>query len=332
MAGLSFYMHDGPKTFRFELNGGLAGVEASRLAQAWRTASSTIDGKILCVDVTHLTFADEKGRDLLARWHQSGAHFAANSAASRALMESITGQPYAIPAPPAGPAFSLRSIAFSLRAAGSVLICTAALLFPVTASASDGSSTLLERYSDRLSKGAHDKLSVAVEIEASLPGLDKSACAAAIRRSRNGKSEYEFISAEGDPVVRNEIIARYFAIDTASLAVAITKSNCKFHFVRTKGTSYGFRISPRRKRPGTITGELWIDVESGLPTHLEGRLLKTPSVLLRRVDVPRRIRDGETYSRETRLHIDTRSNGRAELTIRERLCMESRRSLENISP
>ena len=82
-----------------------------------------------------------------------------------------------------------------------MLICTAALLFPVTASASDGSSTLLERYSDRLSKGAHDKLSVAVEIEASLPGLEcKSACAAAIRRSRNGKSEYEFISAEGDPV------------------------------------------------------------------------------------------------------------------------------------
>ena len=60
MAGLSFYMHDGPKTFRFELNGGLAGVEASRLAQAWRTASSTIDGKILCVDVTHLTFADRE--------------------------------------------------------------------------------------------------------------------------------------------------------------------------------------------------------------------------------------------------------------------------------
>jgi hypothetical protein len=91
-----------------------------------------------------------------------------------------------------------------------------------------------------------------------------------------------------------------------------------------------FRISPRRKRPGTITGELWIDVESGLATHLEGRLLKTPSVLLRRVDISQEaeIRDGETYSRETRLQIDTRFTGRAELTIRERLCMESRRSLE----
>jgi hypothetical protein len=141
MAGLSFYMHDGPKTFRFELAGSLAGVDASRLGQAWRTASSTIDGKALSVNLTHLTFADEKGRDLLARWHQSGAHFVANSAASRALLESITGHPLEIPTPPAGPVFK------AFRAAGSVLISTAALLFPVTASASasDNSSTFLER-------------------------------------------------------------------------------------------------------------------------------------------------------------------------------------------
>ncbi len=31
MSGLSFYMHDGPKTFRFELAGALAGVEVARL-------------------------------------------------------------------------------------------------------------------------------------------------------------------------------------------------------------------------------------------------------------------------------------------------------------
>lgn len=42
MAGLDYYMHDGPTPFRFELTGVLAGVDAARLDQAWRIASSTI--------------------------------------------------------------------------------------------------------------------------------------------------------------------------------------------------------------------------------------------------------------------------------------------------
>lgn len=76
MTNLTYYMHDGPKAFRFQLSGSLIGVDASSLAQAWRTASSTIVAKVLTVDVTFLTTIDEKGRDLLLRWHR-GAHFIA---------------------------------------------------------------------------------------------------------------------------------------------------------------------------------------------------------------------------------------------------------------
>src|SRR5580700_6157535 len=83
MSELLFYMHDGPKTFRFELSGNLAGVEVGKLDQAWRTASSTFDDKVLAVDITFLTGVDEKGRDLLVRWSQAGAHLVANSDASR---------------------------------------------------------------------------------------------------------------------------------------------------------------------------------------------------------------------------------------------------------
>src|ERR1700732_4491794 len=94
MSGLIFYMHDGPSTFRFELSGNLAGSEVAKLDQAWRTASSTVIGKVLAVDLTFLRSADEKGRDLLVRWWRAGAHFVANSALSRTLVESITGTPY----------------------------------------------------------------------------------------------------------------------------------------------------------------------------------------------------------------------------------------------
>lgn len=67
MAGLNYYTHAGPTTFRFELAGSLTGADARRLDQAWRTASSTVAGKVLSVNVTLLDLADEKGRDLFDR-------------------------------------------------------------------------------------------------------------------------------------------------------------------------------------------------------------------------------------------------------------------------
>src|SRR5580698_3726072 len=41
---LRYYMHDGPKTFRFELAGGLMSEGAQRLEQDWRTARSVANG------------------------------------------------------------------------------------------------------------------------------------------------------------------------------------------------------------------------------------------------------------------------------------------------
>jgi hypothetical protein len=69
-----------------------------------------------------------------------------------------------------------------------------------------------------------------------------------------------------------------------------------------------------------IAGEMWIDTGSGLVTHLEGRMVKSPSVLLKRVDITQemQIQDGVTIGRETHLGISTRFTGRAELTIREK--------------
>ena len=115
MAGLIFYMHDGPSTFRFELAGSLAGGEVTKLDQAWRTASSTVDGKVLAVDITFLTSADEEGRALLTRWRDAGAHFVANSPFARTLVESITGTPYARFDAAVGPTFDPRFTASMSR-------------------------------------------------------------------------------------------------------------------------------------------------------------------------------------------------------------------------
>jgi len=316
-------MHDGPKAFRFELAGSLAGEEVRKLDQAWRTASSTFDGKVLAVDITFLTAADERGRDLLKRWSNAGAHLIANSDASRALAESIIGHSYDAPShPDVGPTFNPRYTTSAFRTAVAALIFSAALLFPTTASAEEATA-VLERYNAALADRGLDTATVTLEIEASLEKFQKQARVKAIRSWADGKREYQFVTIEGDRMVRNEMIARYFAIDTeeAPLAAPITKSNYKFRFVTTKGAVSVFQITPRRKRKGMIAGELWIDNETGLVKHLSGRLVKSPSLMLRRVGISQEmeIHHGATYARETHLDIDTRFTGRAELTIRERV-------------
>jgi len=338
MSELLFYMHDGPKTFRFELSGNLAGVEVGKLDQAWRTASSTFDDKVLAVDITFLTGVDEKGRDLLVRWSQAGAHLVANSDASRKLAEFITGRPYAGSDPAVGPTFEPRFTTSAFRVAVAAVILTVTLLFPSTAWAdqSADASAVLERYTAALSDRGLDTATVTVEIEASLPRLDKQARVEAIRRWTDGKHDYQFVAIEGDRLVRNEMIARYFGMDSekAPLAAPITKSNYKFRFVTNKGAVSVFQITPRKKRKGMIAGEMWIDNETGLVTHLSGRLVKNPSVMLRRVGISQEmeIRHGATFARETHLDIDTRFTGRGELTIRERTLAAEAEVAENVAP
>jgi hypothetical protein len=336
MSEFLFYMHDGPGAFRFELSGNLAGEEVRKLDQAWRTASSTFGDKVLAVDITFLTTADEKGRDLLRRWLSAGAQLIANSQASRALAESITGLAYETLSNQAvGPTFNPRFTTSAFRSAVAALIFGTVLLFPATATAEEATA-VLERYSAGLADRGLDTATVTLEVEASVPKLQKTARVEAIRRWTDGKREYQFVAIEGDRVVRNEMIARYFAMDTdkAPLAAPITKSNYKFRFVRTDGAVSVFQITPRKKRKGMIAGEMWIDNDTGLVTHLSGRLVKNPSMMLRHVGISQEmeIRHGVTFARETHLLIDTRFTGSAELTIRERVQGAESEVATNVAP
>ena len=98
---LQYYMHDGPTAFRFELAGNLNYEGARQIDQDWRTASSVIGDRKLIVDMTFVSDIDEQGRTLLAHWHREGARLIANSKASRALAESILGEPLPESAPKA---------------------------------------------------------------------------------------------------------------------------------------------------------------------------------------------------------------------------------------
>jgi hypothetical protein len=89
---LNYYMHDGPNAFRFELAGALTGEDARRVEMDWHTASSVIGARRFVVDLTYIKEIDPIGRDLLLRWQESGAKFAAGTQESKKLVESAVGQ------------------------------------------------------------------------------------------------------------------------------------------------------------------------------------------------------------------------------------------------
>ncbi len=169
-----------------------------------------------------------------------------------------------------------------------------------------------------------------VEIEASLSGLAQQASMLAVRRAATSeRSEYREIRLDGDSTVKQQVIARYLDAELQAEAlpyssVAVTPANYKFRYVGSVETNrtlvYVFQISPRKKRVGLIQGQIWIDSDTGLAVHQQGRFVKQPSVFIRRIQVTRdtNLQEGLPWSRVTHLVIDTRLFGRAELTITER--------------
>jgi hypothetical protein len=173
-----------------------------------------------------------------------------------------------------------------------------------------------------------------IDIQASIPRLAQHGHLRAIRRGPEGtppfgRPEYQVLEMQGDRTVRQQVLARYLSAEVAAAArppasVAITPANYRFRYrgsIAGGGTlAYIFEINPKKKRGGLIRGQIWIDGASGLVLRQSGYLVRSPSIFVRRVEMTRdtAVRDGVAYERTTRLEIDTRLVGRAELTITER--------------
>jgi hypothetical protein len=342
-------MHDGPKSFRFELSGPLTAEGARSLEQDWRTARSVAYGKTLVVDLSFVSEMDYEGQELMRTWHREGAELVAKSADGRALVESITGSPVMAEAEQDHGSYRPW---ISLRAATS-LIGLAFLLLPapVMAATLGGSSPSMAfgRYVAAIENNIpfSESGSVAVEIEASLPGMDKHGHLVAIRHTASSgyaseHGEYEILRIEGDSTVKQQVIARYLSAQSQTEAlpassVAVTPANYNFRYIGSiqtgadTGTSlvYVFDITPKRKRDGMIQGQLHIDAETGIAVHQAGYVVKTPSVFVRRIAISRdqEVSGGMPASRTTRVEIDTRIVGRAELMITERPLMAAEESI-----
>jgi hypothetical protein len=187
----------------------------------------------------------------------------------------------------------------------------------------------LERYI--ADQPAHSQTPVeTIEVEASLPKLNKNGRLRAIRRALSAHQlEYEVLELSGDSMVNHELIARYLSADKratelGTAASAITPANYKFRYVGSvqlhDGQTYIFRIIPRKKKQGLIDGILWLDGHTGIAVRLSGYLVKNPSIFLKRVNMTREnyLRDGIVEARITHLLLVTRLVGSARLVVVER--------------
>lgn len=169
--------------------------------------------------------------------------------------------------------------------------------------------------------------SMEVDIEASLPKLKKHGRLHGLRRiSRLGRITYEALHFEGDNSVKNHVIARYLAAEAEAQAegspsLAVTPANYKFKYIGPKKsgaqTVEVFQVTPRHKVVGLFKGEIWIETNTFLCVRESGRLVKPPSIFLKKIEFVKEfeIRGGIAVPRQIHSVVDTRLVGPAELTI-----------------
>lgn len=190
-------------------------------------------------------------------------------------------------------------------------------------------SAVLERFLVSQGEAARWPLET-IEIDASLPKMEKTGRLRAIRRFLSaGHPEYKVLEITGDATVKKQVIARYISADErattlAASSVGVTPANYKIHYTGSvwlgDRLTYVYRMAPRKKREGLINGVLWLDSETGIAVRESGYLAKSPSIFVKRINLTREneLHKGTIIERTTHISVETRLIGRAQLVIVER--------------
>jgi len=203
-------------------------------------------------------------------------------------------------------------------------LIAAAVCAEVTPTASD---VIVENYCAATKRQAEllNGSSMEVAIHGFIPKLKKYGQLHALRHITNlGRITYDALRFQGDDTVKRNVIAKYLQAEEQGQqdpSIAVTPDNYKFKY---KGRAaldgreaHRFEVTPKDKRLGLYRGELWIDTETYLRVQESGRLVKNPSMMLRKVEFVRKyeIRDGVSVPRQLQTIAQTWLVGKAELTI-----------------
>src|SRR3954451_17898107 len=215
---------------------------------------------------------------------------------------------------------------FILKARALLLFAIITLIIGAESGAS-ATDAIVENYCAATQRQARmlSAASMEVEISGSIPKLKKQGRLHALRHiTALGRITYDALKFQGDDTVKRNVIAKYLQAEEQGQqdpSIAVTPDNYKFKY---KGRAaldgreaHRFEVTPKDKRLGLYRGELWIDTETYLRVQESGRLVKNPSMMLRKVEFVRKyeIRDGVSVPRQLQTIAQTWLVGKAELTI-----------------
>lgn len=191
------------------------------------------------------------------------------------------------------------------------------------------SQQVLARYFAAVSTQAPKVRGVDMDMHfsARLPRMKKEGVMLAKRIvSSLGKISFVVKSFTGDNTVKTYVITKYMAgevnLAENSLDAGINPKNYKFKYKRTEPFNgrqvHVYELNPRKKRLGLFKGELWIDDETALPVRETGRLVKSPSIFLKKVIFTRTYAmvNGAALPEHLESTVETRIAGKAEIDIR----------------
>lgn len=138
---------------------------------------------------------------------------------------------------------------------------------------------------------------------------------------------FKTIGFVGDGFVKSNVIFRVMQSEADHVKndkpsdTAITKANYKFSFKGTEvvdgRTVHVFAVKPRHKRAGLFKGKVYIDVYSAAMVRAEGRLVKSPSLFIKKIDFVQDYAQVGDFNLISHVHseADTRLVGRAIVDI-----------------
>jgi hypothetical protein len=215
---------------------------------------------------------------------------------------------------------------FIIRLSWTILIAGAAASAAVP-SAPESEQQIVGRYlsATREQQSALRGVSMEVDFDANVPKLNKTGKLHALRSiSTVGKVTYHMLGFNGDNSIKKEVIARYMTAEVQSGSgpdISISPANYKFKFKGVQphdGRSvYVLALSPRKKEVGLFKGELWLDRETCMPVRESGRFVKSPSLLLSKMDFVRfyDLQNGVSIPQSMRSVTKTRLFGPVELSV-----------------
>lgn len=121
----------------------------------------------------------------------------------------------------------------------------------------------------------------------------------------------------GDGFVKTNVIGRLLQSEVDHVQkddpglTAIRPENYKFshkHTLQIAGrTVHVYQVKPRKKRPGLFKGHIYLDAYTGSLVRAEGRVVKSPSIFVNKIDFVQDFAEVNGYTIPTHIHSEAKA-------------------------